>query len=344
MRRTLLIYAIAALTDLTVSAAMPRFHTERIAGRNYVALPELIKYYGFDRKWTRNKQSIVLKKKYVTLTFRLDSHEAFVEREHQDVRLWLNFPIVQENGTIYVTETDVMKTLDPVLRPWAVSEFNVRTIMIDPGHGGFDKGTAGVSGKIVEKNFALDTARRLERHLKKAGLRTLMTRRRDEYVPLEDRAEQANVSSADLFVSVHYNSARPDRGPKGIETFCLTPAGASSTGRSKVTISDFKSNPGNRRDAHNMLLAYYVHHELVKNSGASDRGVKRARFVVLKELKKPGILVECGFLSNPGEEKKIRSATYREQLAKYMAEGILTFISHANPTRKSGTSVKLRDS
>jgi N-acetylmuramoyl-L-alanine amidase len=92
-----------------------------------------------------------------------------------------------------------------------------------------------------------------------------------------------------------------------------------------------------------MMLAYMVHHTLVSNTGAPDRGVKRARFVVLKEIKKPGILVECGFLSNPGEEKKIRSPAYREALSQHIAAGIVKFVSHVNPRRTTGTAVKLRD-
>jgi N-acetylmuramoyl-L-alanine amidase len=162
-----------------------------------------------------------------------------------------------------------------------------------------------------------------------------MTRRKDEYVSLEDRAEQANVSSADLFVSIHYNSARPDRGPNGIETYCMTPAGTPSTGGSAGRISDYQLNPGNKKDIYNVLLAYSIQHSVLKNLEISDRGVKRARFVVLKETRRPAVLVECGFLSNPAEQSRIRNPAYREKLAQSIYRGILKFVGHVNPKKTS---------
>ena len=323
--------------------AAPRFNTERVDGRNYVTLRDFINFYGFGRKWTRNQQTIILKKKYLTLRLKIDGQEAVITREKQDVRLFLSFAPIEEGDGIMISELDVIKTFDPVLRPWAVPEFKVRTIMIDAGHGGFDKGTLGVSRGVMEKTYALDTAVRLERFLKLAGYRTLMTRREDEYVSLEDRAEQAHVSSADLFVSVHYNSASPDREPGGIETYCLTPAGAPSTGNSEARMADYQLNPGNKKDVHNMLLAYCVHHSLLKKLDTADRGVRRARFVVIKETNKTAILIECGFLSNPSEQSRIRTPAHREKLAQSICQGILKFIGYVNPKKSAAIPPKLRD-
>lgn len=321
----------------------PRFNTERDDGRNYVRLQDFIKFYGFNPKYTRNSKTIVLRKKYATLQIKVDGQEAIMRRENEDVRLHLSFPPIEDDDMILISEIDVIKTLDPVLRPWSVPEFKIRTIMIDPGHGGFDQGTLGVSRGVMEKTYALDTALRLERYLKMAGYKTLLTRREDEYVSLEDRADQTNESSADLFVSIHYNSASPDRDPDDIETYCLTPAGAPSTGKSDTSISDFRSNSGNRRDIHNMLLAYCVQYTLKKNLDMNDRGVKRARFVVIKESQKPAILVECGFLSNPAEQNRIRSPAHREKLAQSVCQGILKFIGYVNPKKAASGPVKLRD-
>ena len=138
-----------------------------------------------------------------------------------------------------------------------------------------------------------------------------------------------------MFVSVHFNSARPDRGPSGIETYCLTPAGAPSTGNSEARISNYQLNPGNRRDAHNILLSYCVQQALVQNLEAADRGVRRARFVVIKETSKPAILVECGFLSNLSEQSRIRTPAYREKLAQSICKGIKKFIGHVSPKKRS---------
>lgn len=316
-------------------AAAPRFNTEQAGGRNYVKLRDFAPYYGFGKKWTRSDKFVTLRKKGVSLRLKLDSREAVLTREGQAVRLHLGFPPIQDEGTILIPESDVIKTFDPVLRPWAVPEFRVRTIMLDPGHGGLDKGTLGVSQGVMEKTYALDTSKRVERHLRAAGYRTVMTRRQDEYVSLEDRADQANVSSAEIFVSIHYNSARPSRKPNGVETYCVTPASAPSTGKSRPTMSDYQTHPGNSKDAHNMLLAYCVQQAILKNVQITDRGVKRARFVVIKETRRPAILVECGFLSNPGELARIRTPAHREKLASSIARGIIDFIRHVSPGRTS---------
>jgi N-acetylmuramoyl-L-alanine amidase len=313
------------------AGAAPRFHTEQANGRNYVKLRDFAAYYGFGKKWTRNKKIITLRKKYNSLQLKLDSREAVITREGESVRLHLGYPPLDDGGTILIPESDVIKTFDPVLRPWALPEFKVSTIMLDPGHGGLDKGTLGVSPGVMEKTYALDTTKRVERFLRAAGYRTVMTRRQDEYVSLEDRAEQANVSSAEIFVSIHYNSAKPSRGPNGVETYCLTPAAAPSTGKSRPTMSDYQTHPGNRRDAHNMLLAYCVQHAMLKNVQVTDRGVKRARFVVIKETRRPAILVECGFLSNAAELARIRTPAHREKLAKAISQGIIDFIRHVRP-------------
>ncbi len=328
---------------LPCSAAAPRFTTRRVDGRNYVTLREFGGFYGFGRKWSRNQQTILLKKKYLSLQLKMDSREAVLNRDHQEIRLHLNFAPMEQDGEIMISELDVIKTLDPVLRPWSVAEFKVRTVLIDAGHGGFDRGTLGVTPGVMEKTYSLDTAKRLERFLKLAGYHTLMTRREDEYISLEDRAEQANVSSADLLISIHFNSASPDRGPSGVETYCLTPAGAPSTGNLGDQISDYQSNPGNKRDASNMLLAYCVHQSIIQNLDVSDRGVKRARFVVIKETNKTSILVECGFLSNPSEQSRIRAPAHREKLARSICQGILKFISYVSPKKPAAGPLKLRD-
>ncbi len=306
------------------------FNTVRVDGRNYVNLADFIRYYRFSPTFQQKDLNIKLDSKYRKLKFTLNSRECFFN----GVRLWLNDPLLEYHHSILISEMDVRKTLHPILRPWSVPRLRIKTIMIDPGHGGEDKGTLGYRG-TYEKRLTLDLAARVEKCLQKTGFRTLMTRRRDTYVSLEDRSQLANSSDADLFLSLHFNSAKPTPQPEGIETYCLTPVGLSSTDsiRRRWGIGDFGAEPGNRFDSQNMLLAYLVQQKLLKAiPEAEDRGIKRARFFVIKTTEQPAILVESGFLSNPAEEKRILTISYREKLAAAIAEGIKYFTVIMNGT------------
>ena len=126
---------------------------------------------------------------------------------------------------------------------------------------------------------------------------------------------------ADLFISLHFNSSFPKLDPRGIETYALTPRGLPSTvvrsGKDDVNVA----HAGNAQDAFNLRLATSVHRSLIESLGATDRGVKRARFMtVLQGQKRPAILVEGGYLSDPMEARLIGSSRYRQQLAEGVAK------------------------
>jgi len=311
---------VAVAPPASLAAEAPVFNTIRVQGKNYVNLADFVRFNEFDGNWLQAGMDITLKAKYKRLELQLGSRECLVN----GVRIWLNEAPLEYRNSILLPETDIRKALNPVLRPWAVPEMKVKTIMIDPGHGGEDRGTQG-SSKSTEKRLTLDMAARLEKLLKQAGFRTLMTRRTDSYVSLEDRSELSNASEADLFVSLHFNSAKPDSKPNGIETYCLTPVGFTSTGfiGQRLGIGKFAEEPGNSQDQNNMLLAYSIQQKLLEAvPEAEDRGIKRARFYVIKATERPAVLVELGFLSNPVEEKRILSSLYRDRLAKGILEGI----------------------
>ena len=131
-----------------------------------------------------------------------------------------------------------------------------------------------------------------------------------------------------LFVSIHVNAVK-QRGINGIETFALTPADAPSTGGKKELVR----NPANVRDANNFLLAYNLQRALLSRTGAADRGVKRARFAVLRDITAPGALVEVGFITNAKEEKLLNSAAYIEKISRAIAEGIISYHRAAQLSR-----------
>jgi N-acetylmuramoyl-L-alanine amidase len=168
-----------------------------------------------------------------------------------------------------------------------------RTVVVDAGHGGIDKGARGVDGSL-EKKYALDTAKRVEKGLRRAGYRVIMTRKGDYFVPLPTRAAISNRQRGAVFVSIHYNWAR-NYGANGTETF----------------YHSSRSYP----------LAANIQRELSRHS--NNRGVKRARFHVLRNNARPAVLVEGGFLSNASEARKVRSPFYRQRLADAIVRGII---------------------
>ena len=167
-----------------------------------------------------------------------------------------------------------------------------KTVIIDAGHGGRDLGAA--DSYVYEKHVNLDVARRLERSLKEAGFKTVMTRTTDEFIALSERSSRANRYRNAIFVSVHFNSAYRTSAV-GIETFYR------SSGSEK--------------------FAKYVQTEL----GSTDRGVKTANFSVLRYTKHPAILVEGGFISNKAERSKMLDPQFRQVVADSIARGIIQF-------------------
>ena len=175
--------------------------------------------------------------------------------------------------------------------PGGIGRF--RTVVIDAGHGGIDRGARGVDGSL-EKKYALDTAKRVEKGLRRAGYRVIMTRKGDYFVPLPTRAAISNRQRGAVFVSIHYNWAR-NSGASGTETY-------------------YYSSKSYR-------LAANIQRELSRFS--NNRGVKRARFHVLRNNVRPAVLVEGGFLSNSYEARKVRSNSYRQRLADAIVRGIV---------------------
>lgn len=313
--------------ELSANSEGGLFNTVRVDGKNYINLSDFCRYYGFD-SMKRSDLDLVLTGRFKKLQLRINGRGGVFN----GVRIWLNDAPLESRNSILLSDVDVRKSLDPILRAWSVPRRSVQKIILDPGHGGEDRGASGYRGSL-EKRLSLDMAARVEKLLRKAGFNTLMTRRRDTYVSLEDRSEMANASDADIFISLHFNSAKPNKQPHGIETYCLTPVGLGSTGsiRRRLGMGEFGEEAGNRFDAHNMLLAYCVQQQILKRlPDTEDRGVKRARFFVIKATKRPSILIENGFLSNPAEEKKILQVAYRDKLAAAIVEGVKRYASIMN--------------
>jgi len=305
-------------------------HAALINGQNYVPLAEWARgnsLYGF----TLNRGlEIVLTNRTTRLVFDVDSAQA----EINGVNVRLSFPVANVKGVPLIAQFDLDKTVRPLLFPSRyVEPKKITTICLDPGHGGKDSGNRVGGGFFghSEKTYTLLLAFELRDQLKELGFNVILTRNTDTYVELPDRPALANRHGADLFVSLHFNAAQADKNEvAGPETYCITPVGAASSnahGESGEFGSAIGSGPttANRFENKSLLLAYQMEKSLVQNLDANDRGVRRARFAVLRDAAMPAILIEGGYMTNPTEGKKIYDATYRKQMASAIVRGILAY-------------------
>lgn len=215
----------------------------------------------------------------------------------------------------------------------------VRTIVLDPGHGGKEVGAIGPSG-LVEKDLTLQIARRLASRLQqKLGVRVILTRDSDEVIPLEQRTALANRYKADLFLSIHLN-ASTIAGARGSETYFLSLDATDDAARIAAERENAASRGGAapRQDDLEFILWDLAHTESLRESsrfaemvqdemnriaGITNRGVKQAPFKVLVGATMPAALVELAFISNPEEEARLRTESFQDQLA----DSIFTAIS-----------------
>lgn len=233
-------------------------------------------------------------------------------------RFVLSHPIRKEGSHLMISSVDLRKLVDPVLHPKFSPNAKLSTVVIDPGHGGHDAGA--VSAIAKEKDLNLAVARKLRSMLKKAGYKVVMTRDGDYFLTLQQRVDIANRIPDSIFVSIHHNAGRS--AASGIETFTLAPQGTTSPfARSRR----FAELAGNNQDSENIALATAVHSRAITRSGALDRGIQRARFSVLCTIRRPAILFEGGFVSNPEECRKMAKGDYQQMLAKCILEGITAY-------------------
>lgn len=251
----------------------------------------------------------------------LQSYSQVMRWEGAELRL--GFPLRLTNGEPFINERDLRKNVEPLVAGTLLPPAGQRTVVIDAGHGGMSSGTRSVLEPATEKVFTLDWALRLEALLATNGWNVFLTRTNDVDIPLPARVAFANEVKADLFISLHFNSAAPSREQNGLETFCLTPQGMPSTLTREYEDNAALSFTNNMFDSENLSYAMAIHRSILKIAGPTDRGVRRARFLgVLRGQNRPAVLVEGGYLSNPREAEQIADPAYRQKLAEAVAAAI----------------------
>jgi N-acetylmuramoyl-L-alanine amidase len=320
------VFAFSALAS-TNAVAAGDWQVIKLNGHDYLSVDNISRFYGLPAEVVPSGAKIQSATADHPLEFVSGSREAMIN----GARSWLCFPVIEQDGKFLVSRTDVAKTIEPLLRPHRIPNAgNVRTVVLDPGHGGYDKGQVSRYG--CEKDFALDVARKLRPILQAKGLRVIMTREGDYFVPLEVRAQIANAAHNSIFVSIHFNASGDDPNATGFEIFSFTPRGAPSTSDGNVSASSLNMQPGSAADAQSLALSACIYHSLLGHIPEFDRGIKRARFAVLRLTKVPAVLIEGGFLTERGESKLIANKDWRSKLAGAISVGIESY--RALPLKK----------
>ena len=306
-----------AVATLSAAHAQSVWNVVKYEGRDYLTLHNVADFYKL--QYARpSARSVALSSPGCSIRGEAGSKELIIN----GVKFIMSSDLVEQGDNILLSRLDLTKLVEPVLRPNRIrGAVGIRTVVLDPGHGGYDRGATSIYG--CEANFALDTSLRLRELLLRRGFRVEMTRMTDVFIPLEERAAFANKFRDGIFVCIHYN-AGSDFGT-GIETYTLAPRFVPSTGDDSPTASCLLPCAGNVNDPENMALATASHAALLSRLPMVDRGIKRARFCVLRLCTIPAVLIEGGFVSNVQEAARIATPAYRQAEAEAIALAISNY-------------------
>ncbi len=275
----------------------------------------------YSMRLSKSGNKMRLENKWNNLEFETNSRRAWIN----GVMVWLHHPCRGSGNNYSIAESDFKKGIDPILRAYAyVPRQMPRLVVLDPGHGGKDNGASGAN-KVREKDVVLDISHRVRKHLESRKIAVRMTRTGDTYPTLDQRSDFAYKVSADVFVSIHADGAG-DSSAAGVETFITSVEGGESSNHYGQG-GDIFAVKNNQYDAANAVLGFSLQSNHVRASKRSDRGLRRARYSVLRNAPCPAALVECGFLTNPTEEALLNSSSYRENVARGIANGILGYFT-----------------
>jgi N-acetylmuramoyl-L-alanine amidase len=312
----------------------------RLNGAEYIAAADFGARFGLKPLRSADGRRLTLKSNWTTIELEADTRESAIN----GLRVFLGEAVRDHRGALHIGRIDAEKLITPILLPGSGQSQVpvVRTIVIDPGHGGSDPGMQNKALGLQEKTLVLDTALRLKKLLEQQGFKIVLTRRDDRQLArskkadLQKRGELTLGAKADLFISLHYNSVESGaERVTGVEVYSLTPQyqySHSDPEREDSTAAI--ANLGNRHDHWNALLAYNIHRELLGGLKASDRGLKRGRLAVLRFASCPAVLVEAGFLSNDDEARKIATPAYRQKIAESIAEGVRVYANLVEGVRR----------
>lgn len=250
--------------------------------------------------------------------FRLTFNTAAMELQAAGYRCRLSHPICKNSeGELMISKTDFVKLIDPILRPTYIAERReVRTVVIDPGHGGSDPGNK--TEWLTEADCTLALALELARELEKRGLHVILTRNMDRDLADAERVRTAREAPAAIFISLHVNSGRSDI--RGIETYTAAPA-----------LPNSRQMEANRHDAANIALAFALHSHLLTATKAADGACRRVHYSLLNTVNCPAAMVLVGYGTHKQEAAALAGEDYRAELVSGLANGIASFCAAISP-------------
>lgn len=292
-----------------------------VNGVSYLPLENLRSFYKFTplQRSARSKALAIIGNKDVRLEFGPGLRELNIG----GTRCTLTHPVQSDaKGDYLISRTDMVKLIDPILRPTYIQGRQVvRTIILDPGHGGHDVGVQtpwireADCTQLVAAKLRDELARRLP------DVKILFTHEKNQPRSEQQRIDILSGVEAPIFISLHLNSGRSD--VQGVETYTAAPAAPGE-----------KPRPGNVYDTANTALAYAIQTALINGTEAKDGGCRRARYSLLNSLNCPSVSVELGYATHEEEAKKLATAEYQTKLAQALAEGICNYARMADPATK----------
>lgn len=302
----------------------------RFPNPEWIDINAAAKRLGLKVSWVVSGREAVLSDKDTRLEVASDRIEVGLDGQ----RVFLGQALVSRGGDLFISKIDLERCLLPLVRPAIIGRTKPRpkTIVIDPGHGGPDKGKINERLNLFEKTYTLDTSLRLKKILEARGWKVVLTRDDDRQLKpgkqedLQRRADIADEVNADVFVSIHFNAvAEQVEKVSGLEVYRFTPQHQPPVTRALRRLDDEILNPGNANDAWNSMLAFAIQRRLLLELKLDDRGFKHDRLAVLRLVSCPAVLIEGGFLSNTAEARRIATAAYRQQLAEAIANGLTAY-------------------
>ncbi|MBL7068337.1 MAG: N-acetylmuramoyl-L-alanine amidase [Candidatus Omnitrophica bacterium] len=350
------IIVVSLMLLLLVGTAQAQAQYFWIKGYKYYPLYSVCRGKDIDYDWDSSGRIATLKKNGVEAKIRIGSDRILIDgKKLEDI----GPPIYFHKGMVVIPSSFAKRGIDRIFkekrtayrarrataRKSAVSHNTIRTIVLDPGHGGKDPGAIGRYHKLREKDINLDIAKRLKRLLSNRGMKVYLTREKDVSMSLEKRAAFAKRKGADFFISIHANSSR-SKWLRGFEVYHLSERTDDNERAKKAAKNQgFELENGSigRYDKTTNAIAYdlqFTENRIVskdlarcllkavrKDAYVRKNSLRSARFHVLKNIKTdmPAILVEVGYLSNKKEEGLLRLSSYRDKIAEGLKRGILAY-------------------
>ncbi len=331
--------ALAMVAACFAAQPLAAFETVRIEGVTCIDAVALGESFGLRAYWTEPEKRLLLQDAATRVEFEINQREVTFNGEH----MFMGDPAVYHQRSVWISWIDAEKLLGPLLRQGRDRLPPVHTIVIDPGHGIPDNGAENKRLSLKERVLTLDTARQLKKILEARGYKVVLTRTTDfgispdKKTDLRRRDEIAVEVRADLFISIHFNSAGESGTGEnigavhGVETYRFTPQHQIPIRRSVHKSEDDDANPANKNDSLNTLLGYCIHRALLGELGSFDRGLRPDNLAVLRVAPCPAVLVEGGYLTNDAEARKLATPAYRQQIAEAIADGVRAYARLGQP-------------